>query len=121
MTQRRTRDDRGLSSSLQWAVLTPVFLLCLLAAVQYGVHGHGRAVVGQAAATGAEVLAVTGDREAASRSAAAVAADLEGVQVSLTGDATVVTVQVSARVPLLVDLGLDRVQAEARAPREPIR
>ena len=42
-----SRSARGLSESVQWAVLTPLVLMVLLGLIHAGVLMHGRGVAGQ--------------------------------------------------------------------------
>jgi hypothetical protein len=40
--QMRARDERGLSESVQWAVLWPALMLLTLGIIQAGIFLHGR-------------------------------------------------------------------------------
>ncbi|MDN5565044.1 MAG: pilus assembly protein, partial [Luteococcus sp.] len=53
-------DERGLSESLQWAVLLPVVMLTVLGIIQSGIWLHGRSVAANAALAGAEAQALSG-------------------------------------------------------------
>lgn len=117
----RARDERGLSESVQWAMLTPLLLFTLLAAIQVGLWWHGRNTVLHAAAAAAEAeSALGGARGAGSNAASSIAAagGLSGVEVSVRRSAATVEVEVSGRIPLLVDLGMSRVTERASSPVE---
>lgn len=117
------RDERGVSDSLQWAILTPLVLLVILGALQVGLWAHGRTVAAHAAIAAAEEAA---RRDASLAGAQALArrvatdsglADVD-VSVNLTGDR--VRAVVTGRMPSLVDLGLTRVSEQATRPREQV-
>ncbi|OYO00799.1 TadE/TadG family type IV pilus assembly protein [Enemella evansiae] len=117
----RTRDERGLSESVQWAMLTPVLLLTLLGGIQAGLWWHGRNTVLHAAAAAAEAESALGSGQGAGSSAAAsiaAAGGLTGVEVSVRRGAATVDVEVTGRIPLLVDLGMSRVTERASSPVE---
>lgn len=54
MAHRREPDDRG-ASSIEWALLTPVLILVMLAVVQFTMVYHARHVALAAAQSGARV------------------------------------------------------------------
>ncbi|NNG20536.1 hypothetical protein HJ590_13360 [Naumannella sp. ID2617S] len=115
------RDERGLSESVQWAVITPVLLLTLLGGLQAGLWWHGRNTVLQAAAAAAEAESALGAGHGAGHSAATAVANAGGlseVSVTVRRGAGRVDVDVSGRVPLLVDLGMSAVTERASAPLE---
>ena len=39
------RNQRGLSESVQWVMITPVLMLVVLGIIQLGLWGYGRTVV----------------------------------------------------------------------------
>lgn len=114
-------DERGVSESVQWAVLLPALLLCVLGVLQAGLWVYGMGTARQAAAAAAEAEAVLDAPAGAGRAAAdqvAAAGGLEGVQVAVGADAALVDVTVTAQVPLFFDLGQGRVSGHATFPRE---
>lgn len=113
-------DERGLSESLQWAVLMPLLMLAVLGIIQSGIWLHGRSVVANAALAGAEAQALSGAgggtgarvaREVAERGG------LRDVQVEVGGGRDV-AVTVSGRVDSFFTAGRSTVSARAEMPRE---
>ncbi|HNV10635.1 MAG TPA: pilus assembly protein [Propionibacteriaceae bacterium] len=102
-----SRGDRGLSDSVQWALLVPVILLALLGGIQAGIVLHARTVADNAALTAAEIAAVGGSNSAATLAARDVAGDagLRDVQVTMTTSAGLVTVTVKAKAQVILDVG----------------
>ena len=115
------RDDRGLTESVQLAILWPLLMLATLGIIQSGIWLHARNVAFRAAtvavdaARGSYGSAV--DAEAAAR-VVAEAGGLKQVQVSVVRRAAVVDVTVRARAVLILDLGLGSLTASASAPVE---
>lgn len=124
MTGRSAAADRGMSESVSWALIMPVLMLCLLGLIQLAVWLHGQNTARSAAATAADLAAVSGPGGGAGGQAqqgamaVATAGGLEGIQVSVDRGADSVAVRVEATVPLFFDLGQGRVQATSRAPVE---
>lgn len=115
------RDSRGLSESVQWALLTPLILLCVLGLVQAGVVLHARNSVRQAALAGAETQALLGADPtfgAATAERVARAGDLSDVTTQVQLGPELVTVTVTGRARIFFDLGQGRVSATATWPRE---
>ena len=119
---RRLLDhERGLSESVQLALLLPLILLTLLATIQGAVWLHGRNAVTNAAIAAAEVQAMQGSCAGSAQGVAtriAEDAGLTAVTVHTGGGAETVTVTVAARVPLVIDVDREVVQAPASRPRE---
>ncbi len=116
------RDDRGLSESVQWTLLTATAVLLLIGGVQTAVVLHTRTVVANAALAGAEARATRGGTAAsASDSARSVAgrSGLPSITVDSHVSATTVTVTVGTDVPALIGIGPRRVTSTATVPREP--
>lgn len=114
-------NQRGVSESTQWAVLTPVALLLLLGLVQVGVWLHARTVAGQAAATVADLSASgSPDAGAAGRRIAATAG-LEKVTITTNVTAELVQVTLTARAPVFFDFGQGAISETAVMPREVVR
>lgn len=115
------RDERGVSDSLQWAILLPVVLLTILGMIQVGLWAHGRTVAANAAVAAAERAALYGGDTAAARAAASRIADhggLIGVDIGVTQTPAEVRVRVRGRMPTFFDLGQTRVDEQATRPRE---
>ncbi|WP_168207308.1 TadE/TadG family type IV pilus assembly protein [Microlunatus elymi] len=118
---RSVDDERGLSTSLQFAVLAPLLMLCLLGVVQAGVWLHGRNVAAEAAHAAADVARnYHGDRSAAAEAALRVAAvgGLRDVRLRVDRSGDNVRVELSARAPLIFDIGRGRITEIATAPME---
>jgi Flp pilus assembly protein TadG len=111
-------NQRGVSESVQWAVLMPVFLMLILGLVQLGVWLHARTVASQAAATVAD-LQTWGSADAVG-AGRRVAAEGGLANVSITSDVHegMVVVTVSASAPLFFDVGQGRVVESAVLPLE---
>lgn len=116
-----TRNERGHSESVQWAMLTPIVMLLLLGAIQVAMAWHGRNTVQHAAAAAAEAeslfRAPAGSGQRAAETIAA-AGGVSGVAVRVNRTPDRVHVEVSGRVPLLIDLGMGHVSQRADAPVE---
>ena len=96
----RSRDERGLSESAQWAVLFSLLMLITLGIIQAGVYLHGRNVA-QRAATAAVGAArgSFGTTAEAHQLAADIAnsGGLEGITIRITRGSSTVTAEVSGR------------------------
>ena len=115
------RDERGLSESVQWAVLWPALMLVTLGIVQAGIFLHGRNVA-QRAATAAVDLArgSYGSVADAQHLATNIAnsGGLENISVRVQRTGTTVNAAVSATAPMIFDLRLGRINETATAPLE---
>jgi Flp pilus assembly protein TadG len=119
--QVKARDERGLSESVQWAVLWPALMLLTLGIIQAGIFLHGRNVA-QRAATAA-VDAVRGSYGSAAEAehlAANIASSggLKNISVRVQRTGTTVSADVSASSPMIFDLQLGRIIETAAAPME---
>jgi len=115
------RSERGLSESVQWAVLGSALLLCLLGLIEAGLMLYGRTVAVSAALAGAKAQAALYAAPDAGRLAAsdtALAGGLLNVQVTVTMTASSVTVQVDGAVPSLVGWAAGHAHAESTRPLE---
>lgn len=115
------RGDRGLSDSLQWAIATPLIMLCVLGTIQGGLLLHGRSTVRQAAAAAAEVEAVSqpgSNGASATAQRVAQAGGLTAISVQVNRSLTAVDVVVVAAVPVFFDIGQGQVSGHASMPRE---
>jgi Flp pilus assembly protein TadG len=118
---RRLRDERGLSESVQYAVIWPVLLLTTLGIIQTGIWVHGHNVALRAAQAGADIARGTSGSagEAESLSAGiARSGGLSQVQVGVTRGAATVEVTVTGTTPFILDLPLGRISESAAAPVE---
>jgi Flp pilus assembly protein TadG len=115
------RDERGLTESVQLAILWPLLMVATLGIIQSGIWLHARNVAFRAATVAADAArgsyGSTADAEAAARGIAE-SGGLKQVQVSVARRAAVVDVTVRARAVLILDLGLGSLTATASAPVE---
>lgn len=110
------RDERGLNESLQWALLLPVVLLVLLGILQTAIWLHARQSAQHAAVAAAEAAAVwQADVDAAERAARKITniAGLREVDVVVESGPTELTVTVSGRPQMIIDIGPTRVTQRA--------
>lgn len=117
------RSDRGMSGSVQWAILVPVVLFTVLGAIQAGLWLYGRTVAAHAAIAAAEEAALLGASDADARALGtdiATGGGLRDIEVLLAVDASDARVTVSGRMPTFVDLGQTRVSEQATRPREQV-
>jgi hypothetical protein len=115
------RTARGLSNSIQFAVVMPLLMLISLGIIQAGVWLHGRNVAAEAANAAADLARTYGgDHGEAERSARRIAAvgGLEDVEVDIDPDGRIVRVRLSARAPMIFAIGLGRIASTATAPME---
>ena len=117
------RDERGVTDSLQWAVLTPLLLLTILGAIQVGLWAHGRTIAANAAIAGAEEAAALGASASGADALATTLATGSGLtDVTVTVDlaADTARVVVAGRMPTFLDLGQTAVREQATRPREQV-
>ena len=119
--ETRARDERGLSESVQYALIWPMLMLVTLGIIQAGIWIHGHNVAVRAANAAAD--AARGSRGSAGEAeqiAAGIARSggLKAVSVGVHRGASSVAVQVSGTVPMIFDLGLGRITETASAPVE---
>lgn len=123
-TPVRTRDERGLSESVQWAMLMPLLMFLLLGAIQVGMMWHGRNTVRHAATAAAEAESIHHARPGSGHRSATRVAGAGGVSdltVSVARSSERVEVEVTASIPVVIDLGMARVTERASAPVETVR
>ena len=117
----RPRDERGISSSTQLAVVLPLLMLLTLGIVEAGLWLHARTVAQRAATAAVDVArgsyGTAGEGEQRARDLAH-AAGLREVVVRVDRGPQRVTAVVSARATLILDLGLGRIEETAAGPRE---
>lgn len=115
------RDDRGLSESVQWTMLTPLVLTLVLGIIQLGLWGYARTVVTNAAGAGAEQAApmsATTTDGVATATAIARKGGLTDISVRVSVVGTSVVATVSGRMPGLIDVGVAGVQAQVTRAKE---
>jgi Flp pilus assembly protein TadG len=115
------RDERGLSESVQWAVLWPLLMLLTLGIIQAGIFLHGRNVAQRAATAAADVArgsyGSAADAEHLGESIAS-SGGLKSISVRVRRTGTTVTADVSAYPPMIFDLDLGPIDETAVAPLE---
>jgi Flp pilus assembly protein TadG len=115
------RDERGLSESVQWAVLWPLLMLLTLGIIQAGIFLHGRNVAQRAATAAVDVargsFGSAADAEHLGESIAS-SGGLKSVSVRVQRTGTTVTADVTAYPPMIFDLDLGRINETAVAPLE---
>lgn len=115
------RDSRGLSQSLQLALVWPLLLLSTLGLVQAGLWLHARNVAERAAIAAVDEARGSQGSPDTAREVAVGLADAAGLQhvvVAVTRSGTRVDATVSAEAPSILELGLGRVREQASAPLE---
>jgi Flp pilus assembly protein TadG len=119
--QITARDERGLSESVQWAVLWPALMLLTLGIIQAGIFVHGRNVAQRAATAAVDAARGSyGSAADAQYLAANIAtsAGLKDISVRVQRSGTTVSADVSASAPMIFDLRLGRISETASAPLE---
>jgi len=119
--QIAARDERGVSESVQWAVLWPLLMLVTLGIIQAGIFLHGRNVAQRAATAAVDAARGSyGSATDAEHLAEAIASSggLTEVSVRVQRTGAVVNVDVSGYAPMIFDLDLGGVTATATAPLE---
>jgi Flp pilus assembly protein TadG len=119
--QVRARDERGLSESVQWAVLWPALMLLTLGIIQAGIFLHGRNVAQRAATAAVDAARGSyGSAAEAEHLAANIASSggLKNISVRVQRTGTTVSADVSASSPMIFDLQLGRIIETAAAPME---
>lgn len=115
------RNERGLSQSVQYAVILPTLMLVTLGIIQAGIWVSGHNVAVRAAQAAADVASGSYGQTATAQDRAnrlAAAGGLQNVEVTVTRDAARVHVTVSGRAPLILEQGLGRITETASAPVE---
>ena len=119
--QRWDKQDRGGSNTIAAVLLVAILGLAIIGTFQAALWWHGRGAALHAAAAAAEAERVLQPPAGAGQQAAAAVADQTGLvdpRVSVSRSATEVTVTVTARVPLILDIGLGEFTEHATMPRE---
>lgn len=117
---RRSR-DRGLSESVQWALLAPLVILTIVGIIQAGIILSARNAAQAAAMSGAEAQALAGSAVNSGTAVAtriAAGADIHDLQVTTHKTTTTVTVIVTGRAPVFLDFGQGKITVKATAPLE---
>jgi Flp pilus assembly protein TadG len=119
--QVRARDERGLSESVQWAVLWPALMLLTLGIIQAGIFLHGRNVAQRAATAAVDAARGSyGSTAEAERLATNIASSggLKSISIRVQRTTTAVNADVSAYAPMIFNLHLGRINETATAPVE---
>lgn len=115
------RSERGVSESVQYALIWPVLMLATLGIIQSGIWLHSRNVALRAAVAAADTARGTygssSDAEAVARDIAQ-SGGLQQISVAVDRSPTSVTVVVRAQAALILDLGLGALTETASAPIE---
>jgi Flp pilus assembly protein TadG len=117
----RARDERGLSESVQWAVLWPALMLLTLGIIQAGIFLHGRNVAQRAATAAVDAARGSyGSAAEAEHLAANIASSggLKNISVRVQLAGTTASANVSASSPMIFDLRLGQITETATAPME---
>ena len=115
------RDERGLSESVQWAVLWPLLMLLSLGIIQAGIFLHGRNVAQRAATAAVDAARGSyGSAGEAEQLGATIAGSggLRNISVRVRRTGSTVTADVTAYPPMIFDLDLGRINETAAAPLE---
>ena len=115
------RDERGLSESVQWAVLWPLLMLVTLGIIQAGIFLHGRNVAQRAATAAVDAARGSyGSAADAEKLGATIASSggLRNISVHVQRTGTTVRADVSGSPPMIFDLDLGRINETAAAPLE---
>jgi len=119
--RRLTRSERGLSESVQYALIWPVLMLATLGIIQSGIWLHGRNVALRAASAAADIArgsyGTTADA-AAVATRIAESGGLKQISVTVHRGPTSVTATVQAQAALILDLGLGSLTEGASTPVE---
>jgi hypothetical protein len=114
-------NQRGLSESVQWAVLWPLLLLVTLGIIQAGIYLHSRNVAQRAATVAVDAargsFGTSDDARELGEDIARVGG-LRQISVKISRSATSVRADVSGLAPTLVDIGVSHVHEVAAAPLE---
>ena len=115
------RDERGLSESVQWAVLWPLLMLLSLGIIQAGIFLHGRNVAQRAATAAVDAArgsyGSAGDAEQLGATIAG-SGGLRNISIRVRRTGSTVTAEVTAYPPMIFDLDLGRINETAAAPLE---
>ena len=115
------RDERGLSESVQWAVLWPLLMLVTLGIIQAGIFLHGRNVAQRAATAAVDAARGSYGSAADTEQLGATIAGsggLRNISVRVQRTGTTVRADVSGSPPMIFDLDLGRINETAAAPLE---
>jgi Flp pilus assembly protein TadG len=115
------RNERGLSQSVQWAILWPLLMLLTLGIIQAGIFLHGRNVAQRAATAAVDIARGSYGTATDARHLAETIArsgGLEHISVRVQRTGTTASADVSGNAPMIFDLGLGRIAETATAPLE---
>jgi Flp pilus assembly protein TadG len=115
------RTERGVSESVQYALIWPLIMLTTLGIIESGIWLHSRNAALRAAIAAADTARGTysssGNAEAVAQ-AIAQSGGLRQISVAVDRSPTSVTVVVNAQAALILDLGLGALTETASAPVE---
>ncbi len=114
-------NERGLSESVQLAVIWPALMLVTLGLIQTGIWLHGRNVAERAATAAVDAARGSEGTSAAAEELGvdlARAGGLDEVSVTVVRSATAVSATVTGTAPLIFDLGMADLHETAAAPLE---
>jgi Flp pilus assembly protein TadG len=121
--QFAARNERGLSESVQWAILWPLLMLLTLGIIQAGIFLHGRNVAQRAATAAVDAArgsyGAVADAEHLAETIAA-AGGLNDISVRVRRTGTTVSADVYGNAPMIFDLDLGRINETATAPLEQV-
>jgi Flp pilus assembly protein TadG len=119
--QFAARNERGLSESVQWAVLWPLLMLLTLGIIQAGIFLHGRNVAQRAATAAVDAArgsyGAVADAEHLAETIAG-AGGLKDISVRVHRTGTTVSANVHGYAPMIFDLDLGWINETATAPLE---
>lgn len=117
----KDRLERGLSQSVQYAIIWPTLMLVTLGIIQAGVWVHGHHVAIRAVNAAAdEARGYQGDQGQAEELGTdiAQAGGLTGVSIQVVRGPNEVTATLHGTVPMFFDLGLSAITETATVPTE---
>lgn len=118
-----TRDERGMSSSVQLSLLFPMIIGLFLLTLQWAMYAWGEATAKAAAEDAARTAAVYGSSAAAGQAVALAAANndsLADVTAQVQRGATTTTARVKGKALAVVPLFPTAIHATASVPTERI-
>lgn len=119
-TRWAARGERGGTQSVSLLLVAPALFLAVVGGMQVAVWYHAKDVVLSAAQTGADAERVAGPTGGGAAAAATVAdqGGVDNVSVGVNRGATTVTVTVTGRAHMFIDLPLATITQTVTVPRE---
>lgn len=115
------RDERGVSESVQFALVWPVLMLVTLGILQAGLWLHARNVAHRVVTAAVDTARGSAGTIAEAQELGAdlaAAGGLSDVTLEVVRGSTTASATVTAEAPLVLDLGFARLHASASAPLE---